>query len=111
MTATTTQGTARLVGSAAHGVVRDGVTPVAWNGHAHLYEVTPPLRGFSNVVASTLDNAPRIAARGGVQHGVETFLWAVTDGLQLAAADELPGSGWGNTAEEAFAQAGYSIVG
>jgi hypothetical protein len=111
VTTIATQGTARLVGSAEHGVVRNGVTPVAWNGHAHLYELTPPLRGFSTVVASTLDDAPRIAAGGGVQRGVETFLLAVTDGLQLADADELPGSGWGNTAEAAFAEAGYRIVG
>ena len=71
---------------------------------------TRPYR--STVVASTLERAPRIAASGGAEYGVETFLWGVTgEDLQRGFdADELPGSGWGNTLADALAEAGYTLA-
>ena len=104
-------GSARFVGSAA-GVVHDGQQVVEWFGDAGLYVLDPPLRGYRTVVASTLERAPRIAASGGAEYGVETFLWGVTgEDLQRGFdADELPGSGWGNTLADALAEAGYTLA-
>ncbi len=100
---------ARLVGSAV-GMVHDGEHVVEWQGEANLYHLDPPLRGFTVVVASTLPSAPRVAAAGGIERGVETFLLGVVgEDLQLDS-DELPGSGWGNTLVDAFAEAGYTLV-
>lgn len=106
-----TLGSARFVGPAA-GLVHDGRQVVEWFGEAGLYVLDPPLHGYRTIVASTLDHAPRIAARGGAEYGVETFLWGVTgEDLQRGEeADELPGSGWGNTLADALAEAGYALV-
>jgi hypothetical protein len=106
-----TLGSARFVGSAV-GVVHDGPQVVEWLGEAGLYVLDPPLRGYRTIVASTLARAPRIAAAGGVEYGVETFLWGVTgEDLQRGSdADELPGSGWGNTLADALAEAGYALA-
>ncbi|MBJ7321366.1 MAG: hypothetical protein JHC70_03375 [Rhodococcus sp.] len=109
MTVNTITAQARFVGSAV-GVVRDGECVVEWQGEANLYHLDPPLRGFTVVVASTLASAPRVAAAGGIERGVETFLLGVVgEDLQLDS-DELPGSGWGNTLADAFAEAGYTLV-
>lgn len=106
-----TMGSARFVGPAA-GVVHDGQQVVEWFGDAGLYVLDPPLRGYRTVVASTLERAPRIAASGGAEYGVETFLWGVTgeDFQRGFDADELPGSGWGNTLADALAEAGYTLA-
>lgn len=111
MTTNDTMRSARLVGSAA-GVVHDGAQVVEWFGEADLYVLDPPLRGYRTIVASTLAHAPRVAASGGAEYGVETFLWGVTgEDLQRGwDADELPGSGWGNTVVDALADAGYALV-
>lgn len=106
-----TRGSARFVGPAA-GVVHDGHRVVEWFGDAGLYVLDPPLRGYGTVVASALDRAPRIAATGGPEYGVETFLWGVTGGDLHRGfdAEELPGSGWGNTLADALAEAGYTLI-
>lgn len=56
--------------------------------------------------------APRVAARGGAEYGVETFLWGVTgeDLRRGEEADELSGSGWGNTLADALTEVGYALV-
>lgn len=103
-------GHARFVGS-AHGVVHQGCDVVQWPGEARLYHLVPPLRGYTTVVASTLPNAVHVAARGGVERGIETFLWGVRgEDLQVDFDIELPGSGWGNTLVDALAEAGYVPV-
>ncbi|SUA31663.1 Uncharacterised protein [Mycolicibacterium fortuitum] len=108
---TANTGIARLAGSAV-GVVHEGDSIVTWFGQADLYVLDPPLRGYTVVVASTLPNAPRVSARGGQERGVETFLLGVTgEDMQCDPyQEELPGSGWGNTASEALAEAGYQLV-
>jgi hypothetical protein len=106
---TTTTGTARYVGS-GHDVVHEGARVVKWFGDAALYHVDPPLAGYTVVVASRLERAPRIAANGRPEFGVETFLFGVTDEDLQRSEDELPGSGWGNDVADAFAEAGYTVL-
>lgn len=57
-------------------------------------------------------SAPRIAARGGAEYGVETFLCGVTgeDLRRGEEAVELSGSGWGNTLADALTEVGYALV-
>lgn len=111
MSITTTPGVARFVGSAA-GVVRKGGTIVEWLGEAQLYHLSPPLKGYSVVVASTVADAPRLSLGGnGFEVGMETFLLGVIgEDLRLADRDELPGSGWGNSPVAALAEAGYQVA-
>jgi hypothetical protein len=102
---------ARFIGS-AEGVVHEGNQVIEWFGDANLYQLDPPLRGYTVVVASTMPDAPRLSAAGRTERGVETFLWGVLgEDLQRDPdAEELPGSGWGNTLADAFDEAGYTLV-
>jgi hypothetical protein len=125
-------GTAQFIRS-ADDAVRDGDTPIEWYGEVGVYRLDPPLNGYEWVVASTIPNAPHVTSRGTVEHGVETFIYGVipTEAILMDFKggsefsrleedargsflrmndDELPGSGWGNTVEDAFAEAGYRIV-
>ena len=100
-------GPAKSLGD-AHGKVTDEQGFVDWIGDATLYEVHPPLNGFPKVVASTVQDAPRFSTTG-AQYGVETLLFGVSsDNIQ--SDEELPYGGWGDTAEQALAEAGYRIV-
>lgn len=106
----TPRGTATPLGD-AHGKVTDVQGFVDWLGDAVLYAMEPPLCGFPRVVASTMPDAPRVRFSGGVEYGVETFLYGVSnDNIIAEDREELPGSGWGNTAQQALAEAGYRIV-
>ncbi len=101
-------GIARLVGS-ARGLAHDGDRVVDWTGNADLYELDPPLNGHALAVASTVDHVPAVKARGTVW-GVETYLFGVTGTDLQVDWEELPGSAWGATAEEALAGAGYQMA-
>lgn len=102
-----TTGTARSLGD-AHGQVTNEQGFVDWIGEAVLYELDPPLHGFQKVVASTVHDAPRFASSG-AQYGVETMLFGVTED-NVQTGEELPYGGWGDTADQALAEAGYRIV-
>ena len=104
-------GIARFVGSAA-GVVHEGDRVINWMGEAELFHLSPPLNGFSTVVASTVAHAVSVRADGGVDVGGETFLFGLTgEGLQIDPEwSELPGSAWGATAATALADAGYRLA-
>jgi hypothetical protein len=106
-----TAATARFVGSGI-GMVHDGDDVAVWFGDADLYHLNPPLRGYTVVVVSTIADAPRVRARGGVERGIESFIYGVTgEDLQIDPEhDELPGSAWGSTAAQALAEAGYALV-
>lgn len=111
-TTATATGTARFVGTGI-GVVHEGDRVVEWFGDARLFQLDPPLRGYSVVVASTLPDGRRLTARGnGVEVGVETLMFGVTqEDLQIDPEwTDLPGGGWGSTPEEALAEAGYRFV-
>jgi len=106
MTASTTPGTASLVGKVEGTLYLGGQTPMEFHGEANLYFVQPPLRGHSLVVASTVASAVHLGVAGR-ELGVETFLFGVIGDGSALHEDELPGSGWGNSVDDAFAQAGY----
>jgi len=102
-------GIARELGSADG--VRDGDQPAAWTGAATLYRLEPPLNGYELVVASTVDRVPAVKSRG-TEWNIETFLFGVHGGDDMQADwEELPGSAWGATVEEAFQAAGYLAIG
>lgn len=106
MTTSTATGTARLVGKVEGTLYLGGDKPLEFHGAADLYFVQPPLRGHSLVVASTVPDAVHLGVDG-PQTGVETFLFGVIGDGSALHEDELPGSGWGNTVDDAFAEAGY----
>ena len=73
-------GIARLIGS-AKGITHEGDRVVSWMGQADLYELAPPLNGYTMAVASTVDRVPAVRARH--QWNIETFLFGVTgEGLK-----------------------------
>ncbi len=104
-------GTAKLIGD-ARGRVHSGTATFEFNGAAELYECTPPLFGYTTVAASTISAAPHLTSSPdmSVEFGVETYIFGLDgDDLQINH-DELANSGWGETAESAFAAVGYVIV-
>lgn len=101
-------GIARLIGS-AKGITHEGDRVVSWMGQADLYELAPPLNGYTMAVASTVDRVPAVQARG-TEWNIETFLFGVTGERLEVDWDELPGSAWGATAIEALRAAGYQVA-
>jgi hypothetical protein len=97
-------GIARYLGP-AEGFAHDDGSPVTWMGKADLYQVTPALNGYRQVVASTVDRVPAVKTRG-TEWNIETFLFGVRDQSRVDW-DELPGSAWGATAQQALHDAGY----
>jgi hypothetical protein len=97
-------GIARYLGP-AQGFAHDDGSPVTWMGTAHVYQLDPPLQGYERVVASTVDHVPAVKTHG-TEWNIETFLFGVRDESRVDW-EELPGSGWGATAEQALHNAGY----
>lgn len=106
-------GVARFVGMATGAVVHADGRAVTWHGDARLFELSPPLQGFSMVVASTLNDA--VSIRGdsdAVDRGVETLIFGVSAaGMEIDPEWEvLPGGGRGSLVQDALSEAGYSVL-
>lgn len=111
MTSRTCTGRARHLGP-ADGLVHNKAdnTVRAWFGKADLYLLAPPLRGYTTVVVTTIENAPHIQASGAPTFGVETLIFGVEGEGLLFDPDDV-GGGWGiATHAQALAEAGYRIT-
>jgi len=97
-------GIARYLGPAERFLDENG-SPLAWNGVASPYQLDPPLNGYGQVIASTVDHVPAVKSRG-TEWGIETFLFGVGEDSRVDG-QELPGSAWGATAQQALHSAGY----
>jgi len=97
-------GIARYLGP-AEGFLDENGSPLAWNGVASLYQLDPPLNGYGQVIASTVDHVAAVKSCG-TEWGIETFLFGVGEDSRVDG-QELPGSAWGATAQQALHSAGY----
>lgn len=105
-------GSARHLGPAEGHVRRkaDNTVISPWHGKADLYQVTPPLRGYTTVLVSTVDEAVRIQASGAPEFGVETLIFG-TEGEDLLFDSHDIAGGWGSVNHaDALAEAGYRIT-
>ncbi len=98
-------GRARHLGPAARLVHhKDDGTPVQWTSQAELYLLTPPLRGYSTVVAATNDNSEHAPV-----FGIETNVYGLEGEGLLLDWDDVAGGRGITTIAEALADAGYTI--
>jgi hypothetical protein len=110
MTETIT-GRARHLGPAA-GLVRNKADNSTFcpYGKADLYQLTPPLRGYTTVMVTTIGSAPHLHANGQTEVDVETLIFGLEGDDLIFDSDDV-GGGWGiATHADALTDAGYHIT-